>query len=304
METCALLLFTTRGLLSSPRLGLPKTCFFVSWLSFSAWSFSGPHDLEPFSHTHAVHVLFAPPAACPTLPPAVRVTISISHLYKHNMPVVADCPWQHIDGVTPESPGCTTSDMRPLQNHEDVAACVRASQCRINDNRLQMLVLRDPRAVVVSSYFYLKTHKPYTADPKHPAHPAESVDLYALRMLPTICRFVHIRYLVLLERMADQTVAFMYEESLADPLEWHRRWLLSVGLDLPEAVVQRATDIALNGDYEFAAKGRDKHPGGVQTTPSRSYETEVGPEVRAQLDDICRRWLPPVLLEKFGVPPP
>lgn len=251
-----------------------------------------------------MHVLFAlsvPLAACPTLTPAIRVTVSISHLYKHNMPVDPDCPWQHIDGIAPESPGCATSGRRPLQNHEDVATCVRASQCRINDKRLQMLVLRDPRAVVVSSYFYLKTHKAHTAGP---THPTESVDRYALRMLPTICRFMHIRYLVLVERMADQTVEFMYDESLADPLEWHRRWLSSVGLDLPEAVVRRATDIALNGDYEFAAKGRDKHPGGMETTPSRSYETEVGPEVRAQLDDICRLWLPPVLLEKFGVPPP
>lgn len=214
------------------------------------------------------------------------------------MPVVNDCPWQHIDGVSPETPGCGTFDGRPVQNYEDVAACVQASPCRINDHRLQMLVLRDPRAVVVSSFYYLKTHKVYTAR----VPPSEGVDKFAVRMLPTICRFVHIRYLVLLERMGDKTVEFMYDQSLADPLEWHRRWLSSVGLNLPDSVVRHATDTALSGDYKFAAKGRDKHPGGVKTMPSRSYETEVGPEVRAKLDDICRLWLPPVLLEKFGVP--
>lgn len=246
-------------------------------------------------------VLLVPPASRPTLPFAIRVTVSISHVFKHNMPVVHNCPWQHIDGVAPEGPGCATSDGRPAQNHEDVAACVRASPCRINDKRLQMLVLRDPRAVVVSSYYYLKTHRLQTATLKNPT---ESVERYAVRMLPTICRFVHIRYLVLLERMADRTVEFMYEESLADPLEWHRGWLSSVGLNLPDSIVRRATDTALSGNFEFAAKGRDKHPGGVNTTPSRSYETEVGPEIRAKLDDICRLWLPPVLLEKFGIPAP
>lgn len=235
------------------------------------------------------------------LPPVVRVTVSISHLYKHNLPVDLHCPIQHVDGVAPESPGCGTFGGRPVQNHEDVAACVRASPCPIKDERLQMLILRDPRAVVVSSFYYLKTHKVSTARLKTRT---ESVDHYAVRMLPTICRFVHIRYLLLLERMTDKTVEFMYEESLADPLEWHRRWLSSIGLNLPDGVVRRATDTALSGDFKFAAKGKDSHPGGVKVEPSRSYETEVGPETLAKLDDICRLWLPPVLLEKFGVPPP
>lgn len=236
----------------------------------------------------------------PTPPPAIRVTVSISHGFKHNMPVVHNCPWQHIDGVAPEGLGCTPSGGQLVQNYQDVAACVRESPCRINDNRLQMLVLRDPRAVVVSSFYYLKTHKVNMAR----LRPTESVDAFALRMLPTICRFVHIRYIVLMERMADKTIEFVYDESLADPLEWHHRWLRFAGLNLPVSAVQHATDTALRGDYGFAAKGRDKHPGGLKTTPSRSYETEIGPDVRAKLDEICRVWLPPVLLEKFGVPPP
>ena len=160
-----------------------------------------------------------------------------------------------------------------------------------------MLILRDPRAVVVSSFYYLKTHKSSAGRGRR----GESVDRFAVRMLPTICRFVHLRWMLLHERMPGKTVEFMYDESLADPLGWHRRWLSSVGLTPPESVVQEATDTALRKEYGFTGKGLDKHPGGKEATPARSWDDEISAEVVEQLNEICRVWLPPVLLEKFGI---
>eukprot|EP00903_Cladosiphon_okamuranus_P005693 g5655.t1 len=229
-----------------------------------------------------------------------RVSISISSLYKHDLPVSKKCPWQHVDDITPEGEGCTTVAGRLVQNHTDSAQCLHEHPCKITDRRLQMLILRDPRAVVVSSFFYLKTHESSAGRSRQP----ESVGEYAVRLLPTICRFVHLRWLLLQERMADRTVEFTYDESLADPLSWHERWLSSVGLTPPKSVVQEATDTALRGEFGFAGKGVDKHVGGKEATPARTWEDEVSAEVAEQLNDICRVWLPPVLLEKFGIDAP
>lgn len=232
------------------------------------------------------------------------VSVTISSLYKHDLPVSKKCPWQHVDGVTPAGKGCKTVAGRPVRNHTDTAKCLHETPCKIKDSRLQMLILRDPRPVVVSSFFYLKTHKPSAS---RRSGRGESVDRFAVRMLPTICRFVHLRWLLLQERLADKTVEFVYDDSLADPLDWHQRWLSSVGLTPPKSVVQEATDTALRKEYGFAGKGVDKHPGGQQATPARSWEDEVSAEVAERLNGICRVWLPPVLLEKFGIiidPPP
>ena len=146
--------------------------------------------------------------------------------------------------------------------------------------------------MVVSSFFHLKRHK---------NERGESVHSFAVRMLPTICRFVHLRWLLLHERMADKTVEFLYDESLADPFGWHQRWLSSVGLTPSQSVVLEATDTALRKEYGFTSKGVDEHPGGKEVTPARHWDDEISAEVVEQLNDICRVWLPPVLLEKFGI---
>eukprot|EP00903_Cladosiphon_okamuranus_P005694 g5656.t1 len=224
-----------------------------------------------------------------------KVSVDISHLLKHTFPVSRKCPWQHVNAITRVGKGCTFVAGRPVQNHTDSAQCLHEHPCKITDSRLQMLILRDPRAVAISSFFHLKRHKNGRN---------ESAGEYAVRLLPTICRFVHLRWLLLQERMADKTVEFMYDESLGDPLGWHERWLSSVGLTPPKSVVQEATDTALRGEYGFAGKGVDKHVGGKEITPARTWEDEVSAEVAEQLNDICRVWLPPVLLEKFGIDAP
>lgn len=245
------------------------------------------------------------PRPCNILPLSVlrfcpiSVTVSISHLYKHNMPVAKGCSWEHYDGVTAEDDGCHPVSGRSMKNWEDMLACMHERPCSMADDRLQMLVLRDPRAVVVSSYYYLKKNQLHV--PR--AIKGETVDAFAVRMLPPICRFVHMRYALLREKVPDQTVEFFYNDSLADPLQWHRRWLSSAGLNVPDSVVLEATDTALRRKFGFAAKGIDKHIGGNEAAPSRSYRDELSPEASAQLDHIVRAWLPPALLRKFGVPP-
>lgn len=185
-----------------------------------------------------------------------------------------------------------------MQNHTDTAQCLRDNPCEFEDSSLQMLVLRDPRAVAVSSFFYVKT---YMANSGRLV-PNESVGSFAVRMLPTICRFIHLRWLLLEEQMADKTVEFIYDDSLADPFGWHQRWLSSVGITPPKSVVQEATDAAVREEYGFTGKGIDKHPGGKEAKPIRRWQNEV--RVAKQLTDICRVWLPPVLLEKFGIDVP
>ncbi|CAB1101627.1 unnamed protein product [Ectocarpus sp. CCAP 1310/34] len=151
-----------------------------------------------------------------------------------------------------------------------------------------------------SSFFHLKTHH----TPLWKYWHDESVDSFVLRMLPTICHFIHLRYLVLHEKLGGKTVEFTYDESLADPLQWHQRWLSSVGLTPPPAVVLQATNTSLRREYGFVGKGVDKHPGGKEATEKRTWEDEISREVAEQLEDICREWLPPVLLEKFGIGAP
>ncbi|CBN79477.1 hypothetical protein Esi_0254_0001 [Ectocarpus siliculosus] len=239
----------------------------------------------------------ASPCPCSTVD---KVSIMVSSLFKHDLPVPPSCPWQHVDNVTPENKGCTTVNGRRVGNYTDTVECLQQHPCRIVDDRIQMLILRDPRAVAVSSFFHLKTHHhPFW---KHLTD--ESVDSFVLRMLPTICHFIHLRYLVLHEKLGGKTVEFTYDESLADPLQWHQRWLSSVGLTPPPGVVLQATNTSLRREYGFAGKGVDKHPGGKEATEKRTWEDEISHDVAEQLEGICREWLPPVLLEKFGIGAP
>ncbi len=187
-----------------------------------------------------------------------------------------------------------------MQNYTDTVRCLHAKPCRVTDSRHQMLILRDPRAVVVSSFFHQRTHPESVGR----ARPGESVEDYALRMLPTVCRFVHLRYQLLQEQMPDRTVEFLYDESFADPLGWHQRWLSFVGLTPPESVAQEATDTAQRREFGFTVKGIDKHPGGKEATQRKSWEDEISAEVVGQMYEICLVWLPPVLLEKFGIDGP
>ena len=220
----------------------------------------------------------------------------ISHLHKHDLPVGRECAWQHNFGIVDEGTGCSHVGGRPVQNYTDVLGCMKESPCRLTDDRLQMLVLRDPRSVAVSSYFWLLAHRTL------PIPNEQTLKDYVLKMLPTICQYVHLRYVLLHEGMSERMEEFEYEDSVANPLEWHQRWLAFVGLNLPEKVVREASDKNSKRQYSFAEKGFDEHPGGKSATPSRSFRDEVSEEFEAEMDRIARIWLPPNILETFGIP--
>lgn len=252
------------------------------------------YTLYPCTETPPYKLLF--PVVF-SLPASTSVSVKISSLLKHDLPVSSECPWQHVDGVTGEGRGCTTVGDRGVRNHQETAKCFRDSPCDVVDSRIQMLVLRDPRAAVVSMYYYGKKNPGMSGQPKI----GESVESFALRMLPTICGYVHLRYLLLSEAMPDKTVEFVYDESLMCPFGWHKRFLSLLGLAPPLPVIRNATDSALRNSFEFMSKGIDTHPGGTAVGPTRSFEDEISAEVKGRLDDLCRIWLPPVLLEKFGI---
>lgn len=128
----------------------------------------------------------------------------------------------------------------------------------------------------------------------------ESVESFALRMLPTICGFVHLRYLLLSEAMPDKTVEFIYNESLLCPFGWHKRMMSAAGLAPLWTALRNATNTAVGNDFVFMTDGIDSHPRRREGS-TRSFEDEISAQVKSQLDDACRVWLPPVLLEKFGI---
>ncbi|CAN0564963.1 unnamed protein product, partial [Ectocarpus sp. 12 AP-2014] len=47
---------------------------------------------------------------------------------------------------------------------------------------------------------------------------------------------------------------------------------------------------------------RDRHPSGQHKSPNRTWEDEVSPEIREEMDSILRTWLPGVLLARFDIP--
>ena len=258
-------------------------------------------------HNILIHVAFQPLPEMPlylyhlrisiTVYPT-RVLVKISHLFKHNLPVEQTCPWQHRDGIAGEGDGCSHVKGRLVQNYTDVLDCLTKTPCRVEDNRLQMLVVRDPRAVVVSSYFWLLTHPNQGA----PIRTNEGLEQYVRRMLPTICQNVYLRYAVLLEKMPESTQVFEYNDAEENRFEWHKRWVKFVGLNVTESVVLEASDNSSRHQHVFAEKGVDKHPGGNSTASGRSFKDEVSDELAAEMDRVARVWLPPDLLEKFGIP--
>lgn len=161
------------------------------------------------------------------------------------------------------------------------------------------LFFRHRRAVTVSTYFYLK---PY---PNAPARPivGESIDDFVIRMMPTICRYIHIRYLLLSRRMRDRTTEFFYDESWADPLGWHRSFMSLVGLSPLDSIVEQAADTAIRRDFGFKSAGADAHPGGAAAVKTRTWTDEVSASLKDRMDEMYRLWLPPALVKTLGTSP-
>lgn len=187
----------------------------------------------------------------------------------------------------------------------DLWECVKDTDCPINDDSLQLAVMRDPRAVTVSSYFQLRRKKSPLLVDQHDKQALQTVDGYFIENLATVCKWVSVRYLLFAEKLADRSEVFWYNDAVDNPVDWHTRYLSFVGIRLPRDEVTGAALVAgeVGGILGFPSKGLDKYLGGEEQVAARSYRDELSQASLAGMDDVLRVWLPPAVLEILGLSP-
>ncbi|CAM9729509.1 unnamed protein product [Scytosiphon promiscuus] len=293
------------------------TCF-VDWGRWGPGDYYGNHTL-----------VFEPPREQPSDAPCSctgvsRVTISLSKLGKHTLPVEDTCPYAHGAGyhlhlkfcetedshgeggrgVTPSAATYTTTlaanaadggadaETSPFQ-FDRIWGCMEEARCRVVDDRKQMVVLRDPREAAVSSFYFLRAGRfiPENAD----------IDAFVVQTFPTFCKWHGIRLALFTRMMPRENVSFFwYHKWRAHPLKWHQEVLRAVGLGgLPDSVAVDACDAALADDFPFFSKGRDSHGQVVVPSGEHSYRDDIAEETSRTIDSMLREWLPSELLEEL-----
>ncbi|CAM9967721.1 unnamed protein product [Ectocarpus sp. 12 AP-2014] len=223
-----------------------------------------------------------------------RVEVAASTQHKHSFDVPGSCRWQHGGGVAKVGQGCGSVNGRPVKNAADLWFCMKEASCKYSGVSFQFAVMRDPRAVAVSTYFHIQR----TINLDHPAK-GKSLDEAVLMILPQLCQFTTIRHILFDGQLSDRSTIFWYEDAMRDPLDWQHRWALLAGFTLPSSW-SKDIDTTLTGVQQRVR--RDSHPGGLGVSSNRTWEDEVSPEIREQMDSILRTWLPGVLLARFDVP--
>ncbi|CAN0485431.1 unnamed protein product, partial [Scytosiphon promiscuus] len=71
-------------------------------------------------------------------------------------------------------------------------------------------VLRDPRLVVVSTYYFMKSHN---------KRGLGDLDDFVARDLPTLCEWIAIRHIQFSGVLRHRSIEFWYSDALADHLE-------------------------------------------------------------------------------------
>lgn len=168
---------------------------------------------------------------------------------------------------------------------------------RLADDRLQFVAMRDPRAAAVSTFFHEALH-PSPEQKVTIGFDANTLDEFVLEMVPVLCQWVALRYLLFTAILGGQSTIFWYHDALLDAHRWHSDWIASVGLHLPETVVDEMADAALREDFNFETKGKNEHPGASQKP---AWHDPLRPETLVALDVIVRKWLPPVVLAKLDI---
>lgn len=117
--------------------------------------------------------------------------------------------------------------------------------------------------------------------------------------------WISLRYFLFSETLADRSKLFWYDDHEADPVDWHGRFLAFVGLNIPLREVVDMAMIASDGGsidtvLDFKAKGIDNHPGANESRTT--FRDDLGPDSLAMMDDVMRKWVPPVMLKRFGIP--
>lgn len=173
---------------------------------------------------------------------------------------------------------------------------MQQANCDITDDWLQLVVFRDPRDVVVSTYFHMKVHSHKKVG---------DLEDFVARELPIICEYMAVRHILFSGFLPHQSMEVWYNDAMADPLRWYYRFFDSVGLQLPYQTVNDAAEAAAANRLRFTPKHVDDHPGqeARTDTSARRFKDEVGPNTFKLADEILRQWLSPVFLAKLGIQP-
>ncbi|CAM9921553.1 unnamed protein product, partial [Ectocarpus sp. 8 AP-2014] len=225
-----------------------------------------------------------------------RVEVAASARYKHQFPVPGSCPWKHARGIVHVGQGCGTVNGRPVENAADLWLCVKEASCEYSDDSLQFAVIRDPRAVAVSTYFYVKERRKTEVGQ---LLEGKSLEEAVLLILPQLCQYTTIRHILFDGQLSDRSEMFWYEDAMRDPLAWHYRWASLAGFTLPASWIKDSNTTLTDAPQKVK---RDTHDGGLQASSNRTWQAEVSPEIREQMDSILQVWLPGVLLARLGVP--
>lgn len=194
-------------------------------------------------------------------------------------------------------PACVFPDGAQPGNYSDIWHCFEQSRCKIpDDDKSYLVVFRDPRAVVVSTYYFAKSRGYHNFIKK-----GETVDDFALDVFPKLCQWTALRFIVFNGLLKNHVLQYWYEELFGDPLAFHYTWLEAVGLNLPAATVEAMTEAAVRRDLPFHSNGKNVHSRNRTITNERTYRDELSAETLAALDSIMAAWLPTVLLVKFGL---
>ena len=149
------------------------------------------------------------------------------------LPVDPSCRWFHTRGITKKGfRVCEPRDGSPVETYPQLWSCVQESMCNITDSSLQIAVLRDPRAVTVSSYFQLLRQK----SPMLVKERIKSVDHFFINHLDPIVQWISLRYQLFTQIAPERAEVFWYEDAIADPIEWHGRYYNFVGLRPPPRI--------------------------------------------------------------------
>lgn len=188
-----------------------------------------------------------------------------------------------------------------MVNGQSLWECIRQTQCKYLDNRLQLAVLRHPGAVTVSAYHQFRRIKMLRADNEPDQNPVVDINTFFLAHLAAVTKWISVRYMVFSELLPqNQTEIFFFEDAISDPVEWHRRFYTFAGINLPPPLVHRAAEIAQNGRGSHNDTSLALEQTALTVNGDRSFRNELKPDTLAFMDSVLRIWLPNELLEKFG----
>lgn len=154
----------------------------------------------------------------------------------------------------------------------------------LSDYRM-LLVLRDPRDVLVSNYFSVRyTHAPISSNVIRMGRDAERLGIDAFVLARAKSKFLP-RYVEYLDNLygSPGVKFYRYEEMIADPKDFLQTVQAHFGIPLPAEVCERIeqNELALPEREDLARHRRSGRPGG--------FRAKLRPETIRELDSILRK---------------